>query len=265
MADRQGSQRTPATASLPLSVVMIARNEAARLGPVLEAVRFAAERIVVDGGSDDGTPELAAELGATVNVRADWEGFGRQKQRALELATSPWVLSIDADELVTRELADEIAATLASPSRDAYSIPRLNHLCGRPVRCAGWWPDRVLRLFRRGTARFSDDAVHERLVHDGAVGRLRHPLIHDTYRSIADAERKLSRYAEEGARSMFSRGRRCGPLAAPTRGGWMWLRSALLRGGMLGGRDGLAVSRLVALGTYLRYRRLAELTRGSRA
>jgi glycosyltransferase involved in cell wall biosynthesis len=247
---------------LPLSVIMIACNESSRICRTIESVSFARECIVVDGGSHDGTPEYAASLGAIVSIRSDWNGFGAQKQRALDLATSPWVLSIDADEVVSAALAVEIASTIMTGRHGAYSIPRLNHLCGRPVRCAGWWPDRVVRLFRRGTARFSDDVVHERLLHDGTRGALREPLLHDTYRSVAEAERKLARYAEDGARSMHRSGRRCGPWAAPLHGGWMWFRSAVLRGGLLGGRDGLAVARLVALGTSLRYRRLAELSRG---
>jgi len=246
---------------LALSVIMIVRNESSRLRRTLESISFARECVVVDGGSDDGTPEIARSLGTKVSNRPDWIGFGAQKQRALELATLPWVLSIDADEVVSAALAAEIAATIATGRHDAYSIPRLNHLCGRPVRCAGWWPDRVVRLFRRGTARFSDDVVHERLLYNGTAGSLREPLLHDTYRSVAEAELKLARYAEDGARSMHRSGRRCGPWAAPLHGGWMWFRSAVLRGGVLGGRDGLAVARLVALGTSLRYRRLAELSR----
>jgi glycosyltransferase involved in cell wall biosynthesis len=248
---------------LPVSVIMIVRNESSRLRRTIASVSFARECIVVDGGSDDGTPELAASLGARVTMRPDWRGFGVQKQRALDLATSPWVLSIDADEVVSAALAKEIGVAIAAGRHDAYSIPRLNHLCGRPVRLGGWWPDRVVRLFRRGTARFSDDVVHERLLHSGMHGMLEEPLLHETYRSVDEAERKLARYAEDGAHSMHRSGRRCGPWAAPLHGGWMWFRSAILRGGLLGGRDGLAVSRLVALGTFLRYRRLAELSRNN--
>lgn len=245
---------------LPLSVVMIVRNEAPRLPTTLAALGFAAEIIVVDGGSSDGSAELARSLGATVSVRADWHGFGAQKQQALDLANSEWVLSLDADELVTQALAEEIAAAVARPVASAYTIPRLNHLCGRPVRWGGWWPDRVLRLFKRSEGRFSSAEVHEGVLHPGPVGRLRNPLLHDTYRSVAEAEDKLRSYAELGALSMHRRGRRCGPLAAPLHGAWMWLRSAILRGGVLGGRDGLTVARLIALGSYLRYRELADLS-----
>src|SRR5690606_35869856 len=115
----------------------------------------------------------AAGKGAKVSLTADWPGFGVQKNRALDLATSEWVLSIDADERVTPELAAEITKELGHPHADAYNIPRLSNYAGRWMRHSGWWPDHVLRLFRRGTARFSDAAVHESVQTSSPVAVLR--------------------------------------------------------------------------------------------
>ncbi|MCG2598966.1 MAG: glycosyltransferase family 2 protein, partial [Achromobacter sp.] len=126
---------------MKLSVIVITKNEAANIADCLKSVAFADELIVVDSGSTDGTVELARALGARVEVTADWPGFGPQKNRALDLATGDWVLSIDADERVTPELAREIQATLAAPRGDAYEIARLSNFCGRDIRHSGWWPD----------------------------------------------------------------------------------------------------------------------------
>ncbi|SUV88617.1 transferase [Bordetella pertussis] len=159
---------------MTLSVIIITKNEAANILACLESVAFADEFIVVDSGSTDNTVELARDFGARVEVTPDWPGFGPQKNRALDLATGDWVLSIDADERVTPELASEIQAAMAGATADCYEIARLSDFCGRFIRHSGWWPDYVLRLFRRGSARFTDAAVHERVVPaQGQPARLR--------------------------------------------------------------------------------------------
>ena len=147
-----------------LSVIIITRNEAAHIVACLESVAFADEFIVVDSGSTDNTVELARAMGAVVEQTADWPGFGPQKNRALALAEGEWVLSIDADERVTPELAEEIQRVIAADGPDTYEMPRLSNFCGRFIRHSGWWPDYVLRLFRRGSARFTDAPVHEKAV-----------------------------------------------------------------------------------------------------
>src|SRR6185312_16109173 len=136
-----------------LSVVMIVRDEEAALGDALESVSFADEIVVVDSGSRDRTVEIARSRGAKVVVSEGWPGFGPQKNRALAEATRDWVLSIDADERVTPELAGEIRAIVSGKNpatHDAYDVPRLSSYCGKFMRHGGWWPDRVTRLFRRG-------------------------------------------------------------------------------------------------------------------
>ena len=160
-----------------LSAIVITKNEAANIGECLDSLAFCDERIVVDCGSTDATVEIAREKGARVEFH-EWRGFGPQKNYALSLATGTWVLSIDADERVTAELAAAIKAAIAEGGADAWEFPRLSNFCGRLIRHSGWYPDYVLRLFRRGKARFDDVIVHERVICAGVVKRLRPPLIH---------------------------------------------------------------------------------------
>jgi len=130
-----------------LSAIVITRNEAANIGECLDSVAFCDERIVVDCGSTDGTAEVAREKGALVEFH-EWRGFGAQKNHALSLATGFWVLSIDADERVTPELAAAIREAVAMGDADAWEFPRLSSFCRRQMRHSGWYPDYVLRLAR---------------------------------------------------------------------------------------------------------------------
>lgn len=247
------------TAERPrLSVVIIARDEEPRIGAALDSVRFADERIVLDGGSRDRTREIAAEHGATVHCSDVWPGFGPQKNRAIDLSTADWVLALDADEQVTPDLAAEILAAIAAPKAQVYALPRLSRFCGRYMLHSGWWPDRVPRLFRRGHARYSDDQVHERLVFQGPCARLHAPLLHDTHRSIEQALAKMNRYTSLGADDAWARGKRSSVLRAVTRATWSFLRTYLLRRGFLDGRQGLLLALMVAENTLYKHAKLAE-------
>jgi len=176
-----------------LSAIVITRNEAANIGPCLDSLAFCDERIVVDCGSTDATVAIAREKGARAEFH-EWNGFGPQKNYALSLAAGTWVLSLDADERVTPELAAAIKSAIAAAGADAWEFPRLSSFCGRQMRHSGWYPDYVLRLFRRGKARFDDSIVHERVVCDGVVKRLRPPLIHYPVIKLEDA---LSRWLDD--------------------------------------------------------------------
>jgi glycosyltransferase involved in cell wall biosynthesis len=269
----------PATAAL--SAIVITRDEEANIAACLASVSFAREIVVVDSGSRDRTIELARAAGARVVQTPDWPGFGAQKNRALDLATQPWVLSIDADERVTPQLRDEILALVSagtpppqrspggggsdfqasqarggSNSFDAYSLPRRSSYCGQYISHSGWYPDRVVRLFRRGTARFSDDAVHERLVTTGAVGRLRSDLLHSTYPDLETMLGKLDRYSSASAGMLHAAGRRSSVAGAVARGLWAFFRTYVLRAGWLDGRMGFVLAVSVAEGTYYKYLKL---------
>lgn len=238
-----------------LSVTVITRDEAHRIGRCLRSVAFADELIVLDSGSTDETVELARRCGARTAVSGDWPGFGPQKNRALAMATGRWVLSIDADEEVDARLAASVRAAIArgDAGPNGYWLRRASRFCGTPIRHGDWRDDRVLRLFRRDLGRFSDDTVHERVLLPPPHGVLDGWLLHDSVDSMPDAIEKTERYARLGARRLRERGRG-GLLAALVHGGWTFVRGYLLRLGFLDGRPGLAIAALNAWGTYRRYR-----------
>jgi glycosyltransferase involved in cell wall biosynthesis len=237
-----------------LSVIIITCNEAANIEACLKSVSFADEVVVLDSGSSDGTPEIARKLGAVVHASADWPGFGPQKNRALELARFPWVLSLDADERVTSELAQQIRAVVAADKTGAYEIPRLTQFCGRWIHHCGWTPDHVLRLFKRGEARFSDDLVHERvLLAQGTAVRLSLPLLHYSYPTPASYWRKLEQYSQAWAQQRFARGQKTSMLRAALAGVVAFLRSYLFRLGFLDGAMGFAVCVMQAQAAFGKY------------
>ena len=245
---------------MTLSVVVITKNEADVIGRCLESVVWADETIVLDCASEDATTDIARRLGARVETTADWPGFGPQKNRALELATGDWVLSLDADEWVTPALRAAIEDAIGAPhGKCAFRIPRLSSYCGRFMRHSGWWPDPVTRLFRRGQARFSDDRVHERLIVSGAVGALREPLLHEAIRDLDEALSKMNAYSTAGALMQFERGSKASLAGAVWHGAWTFFRTYVLRAGFLDGREGFLLAVSNAEGAYYRYLKLMLL------
>ena len=242
---------------MSLSVIVITRNEEAAIRRCLDSVAWAEQRIVVDHGSSDRTPQIAREAGAQVHVTPDWPGFGPQKNRALALAEGDWVLSLDADEWLSPALAQEIRAAIGGDAPvAAYSLPRRSSYCGRYMRHSGWWPDYVPRLFRRGRARFSDDLIHERLLVDGPLGRLRGELMHEAFTDLEEVLHKVNSYSTWSAQSLHEKGARAGLGTAVSRGLWSFLRTYLLRGGFLDGREGFMLAVSNAEGTYYKYLKL---------
>lgn len=263
MPGYRGSRRDRSRIELTqLSVILITRNEARHVAACLESVKFADEWIVVDSASSDETAAIARAHGAQVVVTPDWPGFGPQKGRALALARGRWVLSIDADERVTPELAREIMAVVSETqpgTHAAYELPRLSSFCGQWMRHGDWYPDRVLRLFRREQARFSDDQVHERVLVEGGakVGRLCGHLLHETMPSLHEAIEKMNRYSSGRAAEKLAAGRRGGLGSALAHAAWAFVRCYLLKLGVLDGRLGFVLAVYVAEGTYYRYLKMA--------
>ena len=237
-----------------LSVILITKNEEANLKDCLESVSFANEIIIVDSQSTDQTISIAQSFGAKVEITTDWPGFGPQKNRALALATQDWVLSIDADERVTPELKEEILAVMHSGnSFDCYAIPRSSWYCGRFMKHSGWYPDYVDRLFKRGTAQFSDHLVHERLLPQGNVGRLKHHFLHYSFRDFSQVLKKIDTYSTASAEDAFKRGKRSSISKAVSHAIWAFIRTYIIRLGFLDGSQGLALAISNAEGTYYRY------------
>ncbi len=243
-----------------LSAIVITRNEAANIGPCLDSLAFCDERIVVDCGSTDATVEMAREKGVRAEFH-EWNGFGPQKNYALSLATGTWVLSLDADERVTPELAAAIKSAIAAAGADAWEFPRLSSFCGRQMRHSGWYPDYVLRLFRRGKARFDDSIVHERVICDGVVKRLRPPLIHYPVIKLEDALSRLDRYSTGKAQMIVASGRKVSFFTGIGHGLVAFLRAYVFRAGFLDGAEGFLVAVFTAETSYYPYMKAWLATR----
>lgn len=242
-----------------LSVIIITKNEAHNLEDCLRSVAWAEECIIVDSGSTDATVSIAQQHGATVVHNPEWPGFGPQKQIALNHATQDWVLSIDADERVSPSLHTEIVAAMqSSHSSVGFAIPRLSYFCGKPVHHCGWTPDYVMRLFQRGTGRFSDDLVHEKIIITGRTSKLREVLIHYSYRTMDDVTRKIEHYSNAAAAQMYAKGKRSNPLSAALRGTWAFLRTFIFKLGFLDGATGWQVAWMNAATTHRKYLKLAQ-------
>jgi glycosyltransferase involved in cell wall biosynthesis len=247
-----------------LSVAIITLNEERNLAECLASVAFADEIVVVDGGSQDGTCEIAQAAGARVIDAPDWLGFGIQKNRAIDACSGDWVLSIDADERVPQVLRDEILATLANPACDVYEMPRSSYYCGRFMRHSGWWPDYVRRLFRRGTARFSPAPVHESLQTDAKIGKLKSPLEHWSFRTMEQVLHKVNHYSSLSAPIVLQRGQRPTVATAVLHGISAFLRTYLLKRGFLDGAHGFMLAVSNAEGSYYRYIKAMLLHQQSR-
>lgn len=238
-----------------LSVIIITKNEAAVIEDCLRSVAFADETIVLDSGSTDGTCELALSMGAQVHKTLDWPGFGPQKNRALALANSDWVLSLDADERVSSSLQQQIVAVLdkADAQQDAYLIGRTSTFCGEFMRHSGWAPDYVCRLFKRGTATFSDDQVHESLKTTPRVGTLSAKLVHLSFANIEEVLFKMNSYSTARASDLVNKRKTGGLSKAIGHGVWTFIRTYFLRLGLMDGRRGFVLAVSNANGTFYRY------------
>ena len=241
-----------------LSVIIITKNESAHIGSCLQSVSWADEIIVLDSGSEDDTVEICKQFTDSVFI-TNWPGFGIQKQRALDKAQGDWVLSIDADEVVTTELRTEIEKALQQQEFNGYYIPRLSSYCGKQIRHGGWWPDYVLRLFRRNTGYFTESVVHERIVVQGEIGNLTSPLLHDAFVSLDEVLRKVNDYSSLGAEMLRQKGVQSSLSKAIFKAFWIFIRTYLLKAAFLDGRQGLMLSISNAEGTYYKYVKLLEL------
>ena len=247
---------------MTLSVIVITKNEEKSIRDCLESVVWADEIIVVDSGSTDKTVAICREYTSKVFVTG-WPGFGAQKNRALEMATCDWVLSLDADERVTPELQAEIRTAIDYPGNNiAFKMPRLSNYCGRYMRYSGWWPDYIIRLFRRGRAHFTNDLVHEHLIVHGAVETLSKPLIHNSFDDLEDVLNKINSYSSAGASMMHQKKKKATLASSILHGLWAFVHTYILRAGFLDGREGLMLAVSNAEGTYYRYLKLMMMTRG---
>ncbi len=245
-----------------LSLIVVALNEAHDIRECLESVRgLVDEMIVFDSGSTDGTQALCRSLGARV-FETDWPGDGQQKNRALDQASSDWVLCLDADERLSPELRAEIEHILTLSNTDAaYATPRRSSFCGRFMKHAGWWPDYVKRLFKRDSARFSEMRVHPSLIVKGKLGKLKGPIIHISIPDLHDALDKTNLYSSASAQTLFEQGKQASLRKALGHGLWSFIRTYFMRLGFLDGKEGLMLAIANAEGSYYRYVKLMMMHR----
>lgn len=202
------ASREDSSTSAKLSIALIAMNEGANIGRTLESVAWADEIILVDSGSTDDTLAIAQRYNAKI-FHEPWKGYGGQMNSAIDKCTSPWVFSLDADEVMTPELAEEIRTLLAgSPKFQAYMVPRLNLIFGRWMRHGGLYPDRKLRLFRQGTARLPENTEpHATPKWDGPIGNLKSNLLHYQYPTLPLYIEHMDRYSTASVPLMLRRGK----------------------------------------------------------
>ncbi len=245
---------------LNLSVVVVTRNEEERLRACLLSVAWADEIVVVDAESEDKTVTIAREFTDRVVVRP-WPGYAAQKNAALELATGHWVLSLDADEVVSAELRAEIARILAVDGpADGYAVPRRNIFWDRWVRHGGLYPDWQVRLFRRGRARFVARAVHESVTVEGRVERLAGHLEHRSYRDVSDFLARADRYATLAAEEAVAGGRRAGAVDLILKPLGRFLGMYVVGRGFLDGWRGFLLAVLYAYYVLIRSAKIWERT-----
>ncbi len=251
---------TPSTkpASPTLSVVIVAKNEARNIAECVASASFADEVVVLDSGSSDRTAAIAAAAGARV-VQTDWPGYGPQVARGFGLATSSWVLSLDADERITDALRAELLVAIRSDAFDGYRIPRLSEFCGRFIAHSGWRPDHTLRLGRREAAGFTGHFLHAHMTVRGRIGALQNDLVHFSYPDIHDVLEKLDRYSTGNARDMLAAGKSGSVGKAVWHGLFAFVRTYFFRLGFLDGRHGLMLAIYNAEYTYYKYIKLMFL------
>jgi glycosyltransferase involved in cell wall biosynthesis len=244
-----------------LTVTVITRNEAANIAAALESVSWADEIVVVDSESTDDTVAIAKRFTDRVTVRR-WPGYIDQKNHAASLARHDWILSLDADERVTPELAADIQKTLRSePTSAAFTIPRVTWHLGRWIRTTDWYPDRQLRFYDRRRAKWTGKYVHEAVTVDDNVGELAHDLQHYPFRDIADHLETINRYTTYAAKQMYESGRRAGILDLVAHGPLAFLRNYIAKGGIADGSAGLVISAMNAYYVFLKFSKLWEMQR----
>jgi glycosyltransferase involved in cell wall biosynthesis len=247
---------------LPISVCIISGAEAKRIGRALESVAdWCAEIVVVlNEEVSDGTEEVAAKFGARV-FREPWKGHIAQKNSAAAKAAQAWILGLDSDEAVSPELTEEIREAFARGDTSTYvafSFPRCTLCYGRWIRHGDWYPDRGVRLWKRGQARWGGTDPHDKLEVQGKVKPLRADLLHHSIESLDAVILKALRYSDTFVQESTRQNRQISRFDVFGRPAWRFLRSYLIRRGFLDGRQGYYVAFVTALYTFLRYSKAYE-------
>ncbi len=247
---------------LPISLVIITLNEEQNIARCIKSAPFVSEIVVLDSGSQDATGSIAQSLGARVFVES-WQGYFKQKLRATELALHPWILSLDADEALSPELAREIQGLEFFEGSDlsgvdGFEMPRLSFHLGRWIRHGGWYPDRQLRLFHRDRAQWQGGMVHERVAAK-KVRRLQGDLYHFVFQDLADQVSTNNEYSGLGAQDLKSRGKRFSLTLLLLKPWSKFIETYFFKAGFRDGLPGFIISVGAAYSMFLKYAKLWEM------
>lgn len=251
---------------LKISACVTAGNEENKIAACLASLTWCDEIIVVDSFSQDRTFEISKQYTPHV-YQHPWEGYIAQKNYIRTLARFPWILFVDADEVISDALRAEIEEEFARGPGEivGYQFPRMVYYLGKWIRHGEWYPDIKLRLFRKDRGHSAGEEPHDRVVVDGPVKTLRNPLYHFTYDNLADHLATLNRFSTISARDKFSRSERfrwCDLILRPP---WRFFKSYFLKLGLLDGREGLIIATISAFGVFIKYAKLMELGVQSRS
>ena len=242
-----------------LTAIVTTLNEAVNIRECLESLAFVDEILLVDSFSTDATVEVARSVSGVQVVQREYFGSAAQKNWAMDQVTTPWLLIVDADERIPEALAREIVRTLErGPEAEHFFIRRQNVFLDRVIRHSGWSTDKVVRLIKRGTARYPNRRVHADLAGEGPTPTLLAPMTHHPCRSLCQCLEKLHRYATWGAADAFRQGRRAGPIELLFRPWWRFVRMYVVQAGFLDGRHGLVLCALQAWSVFLKWAKVWE-------
>lgn len=244
---------------------IITLNEESNLRRCLASIQSVADEIViVDSGSTDDSKRIAESFDARW-IEIPWKGYVAQKNNVLHHSRQPWVFSIDADEALSPELLREIVALKSAGNIPAevsgYSMPRCVLYDNRWIRNGDWYPDRLIRLFRKDHAEFVGGRIHERVQISGKISKLAGEIEHHSFKNRADHWDRCCRYAALWAEDKFEEGKSCSCISAYAHASFRWVRGYLLRGGFLDGKQGLQIANFCAREVFLKYSLLRNLKR----
>lgn len=247
---------------IPISAVIITKNEEKNIGDALESVKDFEDIVIVDSFSKDRTVEICRKYTNRI-FQHEWQGYARQKQMAVDYAKKPWVLILDADERVTPELESEIMEKIAIERSAGFYIPRKNFFLGKWIRYSGWWPDYTLRLFKKDVSFVEPREVHEKVVVNGATDYLKNPLEHYTYRTISDYIKKMETYSTLSAKEILSKNPQPSSLFLTfrmlTSPIFTFLKMFFIKQGFRDGLHGLMLAILYSFYAFLKYAKTWEI------
>ncbi|MBF0538356.1 MAG: glycosyltransferase family 2 protein [Nitrospirae bacterium] len=245
---------------LPVSVVIVTKDEEVNIEGALKSAQMAQEIVVVDDYSTDRTVEICRAYNARV-YQNHWQGFAQQKQLAIDYAQGPWVFLLDSDERLTPALVEELRQVIREPTHDGFYVPRKNFFLGKWIRHSGWWPDHTLRLFKKDRAHMHQRQVHEKVILDGGAGKLRNPIEHYSYRGISDFIKRMDTYTTLSVEEITGIAVKAYIFAFTIKPLATFMKMYVLRLGILDGMRGFILAALYAFYTFLKYLKAWEKER----